>query len=983
VHWTRFKVALGQALQELPTGDLAANLEEAIAAVQDAMTMYQRLAESALGSEARAMSRKLLGKLYLERVRGKRAENIEAAIAALEPIVGKLSSHPDLWADAMMDLGFAYWERMRGDRAENLERALASSCNALEVLSPEKNLTNWCRAMLSRAFAFGERRRGIPEENLEQALAAAGNVLRAVTREVAPLVWATAMHTRGTLLRRLVRGGRAENQEEAIAAFVLAREVFTREASPADWANCMFSLGAILVERLRGDRRSNLEAAARALTQALEVLSPDEDPALWAQVMNSLGTVYAESARIGAKENLERAIDAFGQVLTVLPRERDPEQWARTTRNLGIAYLDQLEGDRADSVDRAIAAFGQALEVFTRPAASIEWAETLLDLGFAYQVRLRGDGGENMERAHSALEQALEVFTLDAFPSRHATVQRALGHLRFDGREWAKAWEAYGAALDATGLLYGSSVVPDARQFELAQSQGVPARAAYALARLGRMSEAVTLLEQQAAQALSQVLARNEAALRDAVDMDRDAFSQARARIDTLEAAARREGQSEIGGMLTVVAELQQAHRALRTVAERIRAYVPQFMTESMTFAEIGELVQELRQPLVYLITTSHGSLALVVLPGAKALTDEGEGVLWLDKFTSTVLNSFIEDRPSGKPGYLHVVAGVDDDVEPTAITEVLDEACPLLEQSLMSPVALRLSDLGYDRAVLIARGHLALLPLHAVTDRVSFTFTPSARALQTARRGEESRAQHPPLFLGVGNPLPTAQPLHFAGVELQAVASNFAKTARRTLPGAKATRVNLLHAMPGATHVHFACHAQFDNRQPLMSWLGLAGEDRLTLLDLLEGDADLSAARLVVLSACQTGLADFRDVPSEAIGFPAAFLQRGVPCVVGALWPVDDISTAMLMKKFYELLLRGDPKDGSELPAAEALQRAQRWLRGATAKKMRLSARLKSHYLKTGDVDSLRWMDYYTEHPNEQPFEHPFYWAGFTVTGV
>jgi hypothetical protein len=981
-HWVRLKTLLGQALMSLPTGDRAANVEEAIAAVQDAIATSQRLTESSSKSTLQALARQLLGHLYLNRVRGDRAQNIEDAIGALEQLARESASRSDLSAMAMRDLSVAYFQRARGDRSQNLERALAASQTAAEIASGEGDRAGWYHSKLSNAWALAERSKGDREDNLDQALAAVDDALGVVTREGAPFKWAMAMHTRATVLRNRVRGGRAENQEDAINAYSQALEVFTRDGSRVEWANSMFGLGATCAERLRGDRRSNLEAAARALSRALEVLEPYDDLEVWANVSNSLGIVYAEAARRGGTANLERSIDVFGRVLTVLPRERNPEQWAQITRNLGVAYLDRHEGDRADNVERAIVAFTQALEVFTREAARIEWAQTLANLGLAYQLRLRGEDAQNAESARSALEHALEVFTLDAFPSRHAWVQRALAHPRFDEGKWADAYEAYAAALKATRLLYGSSVVPDARLVELQQSQGVPARAAYALCHLGRAGEAVALLEEQAAQALSQVLARNEAALRDACDADRDAFSRARARIDTLEAAARREGQREKSSTLTVVSELRQAHRSLQAIAERIRAYVPQFMPESMTVAEIGGLSRALEQPIVYLFTTSHGSVALVVPPESARTVDVD--TIWLDEFTTGSLDGIMDDRAGGAGGYLHQVAGGGPEDDPAALMRVLDEAWPRLNRSLMGPVTQRLLDLGFSRAVIVARGTLALLPLHVVSEAVDFTFAPSARALEAAMNGMHDRVRHPPLLVGIGNTLGAGEQLPFANQELRAVASHFQAASRRTMEGAAATRSRLLKQMPGATHVHFACHAVFNHLEPLMSCLGLAGEDRLTLLDMLEGVADLSATRLVVLSACQTGLADFRGVPSEAIGFPAACLQSGVPGVVSTLWPGDDISTAVLMEKFYELLLRSDLQDGGEpLPPAAALRSAQDWLRRATAYSMELAARYQTHYEQTGDLDSHHWMDYYVNNPNERSFAHPYYWACFTFTGV
>lgn len=982
-EWVRFKLSLGIALHEMITGDRSAQVEEALTALQDAIAMHSRVTETNWSIEARALSRQFLGKLYLERPLGDRVQNIESAISELEAALLGLPLGTPWSAIALTELGLAYFQRPLGDKAENLERALAHSSGALDVLAPEVNLLAWCGAMLLRASAYGARRRGVEPDNIEHALATVHQLLAVASKDRAPLVWGRAMRVYGTLLRRRLRGGRSENQEQAFEAFTLAREVLTREAYPLEWAGCMFGLGTTLAERLAGERKDNLEHAASALLQALLVLSPEVNPTEWAEAISSLGIVYAEAARSGATGHLEQTIDAFRKVLAKLPRDRDPALWARTTRNLGIAYLDRITGSRAENVSHAITAFRRALEVFTNHTAPMEWAETLLNLGIAYQnqIDLGQSCADSEAQALAALEQALEVFTLDTFPERHSSVQRAIAHPCFDRRDWEQAWKAYAAALEGTALLFGAGVVPEARQLELRRSQGVPARAAYALARLGRAADAVEMLEQQAAQMLGEILARNDAALEGASDADRGAFSQARARVDTLEATARRQGRLEGGGTWRVADELREAHHALRATVQRIRSQVPDFMPPSMRWTEIVEVARKLRHPLVYLVTTSYGSLALLVFPEAGSCADD-ERVVWLDEFTSAVLDRLMEDRPDGRPGYLHAVAEMPEEGS-NALTEVLEEAWPVLTASLIGPIESRLSARGYAQAVLVARGHLALLPLHAVTERMSFTVAPSARALQTALSGFESRARQPLRFLGVGNPSSAnAPPLHFAAAEVHAVSSNFGARSKQVLERKAASRRQLLNATRGATHIHLACHAMFDYRQPLMSWLGLADKDRLSLLDVLQGEADLSAARLVVLSACQTGLADFRGVPSEAIGFPAAFLQCGVPCVVSALWPVDDMSTAALMEKFYELLL-SKPRDDNERSVAQALWQAQRWLRKCTVAEMRLELRLQRLYRQTGDVDVRRWMAYYAARPDDRPFTHPYYWAGFTVCGV
>jgi CHAT domain-containing protein len=80
--------------------------------------------------------------------------------------------------------------------------------------------------------------------------------------------------------------------------------------------------------------------------------------------------------------------------------------------------------------------------------------------------------------------------------------------------------------------------------------------------------------------------------------------------------------------------------------------------------------------------------------------------------------------------------------------------------------------------------------------------------------------------------------------------------------------------------------------------------EAMLTLGRLLETEGSLGHPRLVVLSACETGLYDINRNADEFIGLPATFMQIGATGVLGSLWQVDDLATALLMARFYDLHL-------------------------------------------------------------------------------
>jgi len=69
----------------------------------------------------------------------------------------------------------------------------------------------------------------------------------------------------------------------------------------------------------------------------------------------------------------------------------------------------------------------------------------------------------------------------------------------------------------------------------------------------------------------------------------------------------------------------------------------------------------------------------------------------------------------------------------------------------------------------------------------------------------------------------------------------------------------------------------------------------------------DLSSTKLVVLSACETGLGRIEN-GEGVFGLQRSFLQAGARNVMISLWKVDDVMTQVLMGQFYHYLFKGHP---------------------------------------------------------------------------
>lgn len=215
---------------------------------------------------------------------------------------------------------------------------------------------------------------------------------------------------------------------------------------------------------------------------------------------------------------------------------------------------------------------------------------------------------------------------------------------------------------------------------------------------------------------------------------------------------------------------------------------------------------------------------------------------------------------------------------------------------------------------------------------------------------------------MAIDNPL---KDLPNSSHEVEAAIATFPQ--HRVLKHEEATVEAVLDALLSCNVLHLSCHGTANLTQPLTS--GLAMNDGcLTLqhlLDLKLADADRTGIRLAILSACETGVTGIKNA-DEAIGLPTGLLQAGVAGVVASLWLVSDISTMMLLVRFYDLWRK------EEIQPTEALRQAQCWIRDTTSQQ-------KAKYFQATNSELFQRLILFD--PNY--FSHPFHWAAFSYTGV
>lgn len=232
--------------------------------------------------------------------------------------------------------------------------------------------------------------------------------------------------------------------------------------------------------------------------------------------------------------------------------------------------------------------------------------------------------------------------------------------------------------------------------------------------------------------------------------------------------------------------------------------------------------------------------------------------------------------------------------------------------------------------------------------------------------------------LVGAGNPMPGSQSLPYARVEVMEVARHFDARHRLLLFEEDVTKTALIGAFP-ATYVHLACHGTLDLEDPLKSQLQLAGDDTISLRDILQQKV-FADTRLVVLSSCESAITGLHALPDEVLGLPASFLEAGVSGIIGSQWLVNDLSTALLMGKLYASHFEGPGSDSAPMSPQRALQHAQQWLRDVTVEELMSLLESLPRDSAVAVQGRVRFAFVKSSH---RPFEDPFYWAPFVFVGA
>ena len=866
--------------------------------------------------------------------------------------VAERLNKPELTATTYYHLGRTYAVI---DDFENAIQATETSRKLLEQVGVESNLILVLADLGALYFAAADYEKA--KSCSERALAMVEQLKLTPTKDSLEPVEhgrARALHTLGEI--DLHHGKHAE----ALRKLNEARKVYERID---DTSTSYIRIADVLVAlaKVYGEMGQYGKALSH-LTKAHQVSKSSGDQNIRANIMSNQAALFLE------QEDYAAAQKYFNQSLATYKSLRSTRKETQVLLHLAVIeqrqdhhdnalHLFQQSMERARTTNfvdvqiaaggglgfvltakrdfpKALQALNQSLELARRMNAKTREAELLWRAAQTYYAM------RNYHDSAALAEQALTLARSLKLPKLTYLATAALGEAYAADDKVELAITTLKEAVDQIEELRHQVPGRQQSRFLFFENKVGPYQTLVKLlTRQGKHFEALVYAERAKARVLLETVRSNRTDLKD-IHTDREK-AEANSLINRLHAIKQRiESQPSSESKVELQNELNAVRRELVLFQEKLAAAHPDLLLRTglarpLSQANVNSLVRA--EDLAYLEYVVTGdSVGVFILKRNGPTRDHDLKYIKLPVTTVELRQKVDEFRSA--------VAARDPDY---------DSLGRELYRLLIAPVANELKNIR--TVCIIPDEFLWTLPFQALTtsrgnyliQEYSLFYAPSLSVLsEMALRRQQQTSKES--LIAFGNPVNLKRDLHpipETGVEVAAVARAIRPKVTKVLVGARAEEKSFKTLTPEYATIHVASHGLLDNRDPLSSYLLLAGTEGdgendglLTAREII--DLRLNAD-LAVLSACET--ASGRISPGEGvISMSWAFLVAGARSVVVSQWRVNSGSTSQLMKNFYQAMARQND----------------------------LHSRDKSQALRDASLQLLK----------DRRYRHPFYWAGFVL---
>jgi tetratricopeptide (TPR) repeat protein len=695
--------------------------------------------------------------------------------------------------------------------------------------------------------------------------------------------------------------------------------------------------------------QGNYAQALAHLQKSLAVSEALGDKLEASDTLNNIGNIYS------GRGDYAQALEYLRKSLALSEALGSKAEIARSLHNIGNVYSGQ--GDYA----QALGYLRKSLALCEASGSKAAESDALTDMGDA--VRLQGDLAQALDFASRATALAKQF----GYPNELWRAQNLAGQSYRGLNQLTPARQAFEEAIGAIEALRVQVAGGEQERQHFFEGKLAPYHSMVELlVAQGQASAALAYAERAKARVLLDVLRSGHVQVDKAMtaaERDRErGFNSQLVSLNTQISRETQRSKPDPAHLDGLKAQLQKAR--LDYEAFQTGLYV----THPELKAQRGEIELLTPERARALLPDTHGALLEYVVTDERtylfALTGIAGG-------TTTELKVYPLE-----------IKRKELDERATQFRETLAKGGPgfrrparELYDLLLKPAAAQLE--GRTSLVIVPDGALWELPFQALQpaptryliEDYAIAYAPSLTALREMiklRDGRKDSAGSPTL-LAFGNPALGRQtisrdksalmdekldPLPEAERQVNVMKQIYGAANSKVYIGAEASEERAKAEAGGYRVLHLATHGILNDSSPMYSRLLLAqadGDIRKVREDgLLEAweimKLDLKAD-LTVLSACETARGHV-GAGEGMIGLSWALFVAGCPTSVLSQWKVDSAGTTELMLEFHRQLKSQMATPATPIAAARALREA--------ALKLQRS----------------------------KEYRHPFYWAGFVVTG-